>query len=296
MKSFLLMIAIALTLTACGNPRARYSEAFLSRYCEAPTTIEMVFVPIGDASFMCCEQIDLHFLYREYFLLKYDSYEEFLFALMNQLDGIDIIQYLKVPHYSINNALQSEARRDMAAFLNKYLNPLEGVSDTYETKDEFRHLSVQIAYACFDNGFFVHPRGCYYDDGNYIVSLSTYVLPAFPLEYDEKLDLYVCPYPSKSPKYRKGEGRFIKDIYHHLGRTVQQDDIDKGDVLPLELIIDKNGRLIGVELPDSVLRGGSVWKKELIHAIELCQDWIPGQVNGENANVRMKYTIPLLEP
>ena len=92
------------------------------------------------------------------------------------------------------------------------------------------------------------------------------------------------------PKYKGGEGVFLKELVDHIQYVASENNIPQTSV-QVQFVIDKKGHLIGARIYSKESDALSDFEKAVLKALCSLNDWQAGRQNGKPVNVLLTKTI-----
>ena len=109
-------------------------------------------------------------------------------------------------------------------------------------------------------------------------------------QYDKMTRKNVYVVVEEMPKYRGGEGVFLKELVDHIQYVYSENDNLQTRV-QVQFVIDKKGHLIGARIYGKESDALSDLEKAVLKALCLLNDWQAGRQDGKPVNVLLTKAI-----
>ena len=109
-------------------------------------------------------------------------------------------------------------------------------------------------------------------------------------QYDKITRKNVYVVVEEMPKYKGGEGVFLKELVDHIQYVASENNIPQTRV-QVQFVIDKKGHLIGARIYSKESDALSDFEKAVLKALCSLNDWQAGRQDGKPVNVLLTKTI-----
>ena len=109
-------------------------------------------------------------------------------------------------------------------------------------------------------------------------------------QYDKITRKNVYVVVEEMPKYKGGEGVFLKELVDHIQYVTSENNIPQTRV-QVQFVIDKKGHLIGARIYSKESDALSDFEKAVLKALCSLNDWQAGRQDGKPVNVLLTKTI-----
>jgi hypothetical protein len=110
------------------------------------------------------------------------------------------------------------------------------------------------------------------------------------VKYDSLTQQNVYVFVEKMPDYKGGDKAFLNDFMKNFHYSFQKNE-DIQTKLRFQFVISKEGQLIGARINNKKTDELTNFEKAGLKALNLLQDWQPGEYNGKSVNVLITKTI-----
>ena len=172
MDKFFHCLLLATIFYGCSYT-PHYPQSFIDNLSGDRFDVGCIVFPIGNNKYKIeLNQVVRDRVYYEYYRNDYKSYGDFLYALLNQNQMIDIPKVFTYDSFTSSRSIEIMAKGNFMRFKRHYLDSIG--ADTYQVKRIYKKDEKQILKACFDNGLYVY-NSCL--DNSYTICATSQLLP-----------------------------------------------------------------------------------------------------------------------